>query len=107
MKKFISILLALVFSLSVATPIFAESGTKYAAEAQNSFYSDANITFDYQVTGAYLCEAKTGKVLYATNEFKAASPASVTKIGYDAFANCSSIETLTLPFNVNPLTLSK
>ena len=80
MKKFISILLALVFSLSVATPIFAESGTKYAAEAQNSFYSDANITFDYQVTGAYLCEAKTGKVLYATNEFKAASPASVTKI---------------------------
>ncbi len=38
------------------------------------------IDLGLDVGSAYLIEAKTGKVLYAENEFSAASPASVTKI---------------------------
>jgi len=80
MKKILSILLIIMLTLSLTSSVFAEGGTKSKADYSNDFYADANIDFDYQVGAAYLCEAKTGKVLYATNEFKAASPASVTKV---------------------------
>ena len=80
MKKIISFVLILTILLSISMPIFAESGIKTKADSAEDFYSDANIDFDFELTGAYLCEAKTGRVLYATNEFKAASPASVTKV---------------------------
>jgi D-alanyl-D-alanine carboxypeptidase (penicillin-binding protein 5/6) len=80
MKKLISLLLTLFILVSSAMPTFAENKNKNKAEYQNEFYEDVNIDFDYDVTGAYLCEAKTGTVLYATNEFYAASPASVTKV---------------------------
>jgi D-alanyl-D-alanine carboxypeptidase (penicillin-binding protein 5/6) len=39
-----------------------------------------NFELDFELGGAYLCEASTGKVLFAKDEFKAASPASVTKV---------------------------
>ena len=79
MKKTISILLIFVISMLLCTPVFAEASKKSEAE-YNGFYSEANIDLDVELGGAYLCEATTGKVLYAENEFEAASPASVTKV---------------------------
>ena len=80
MKKIISILLLFTLFLSFGSIAFAENGTKRAAEKNNGFYSDANIEIEQEVGGVYLCEATTGKVLYADNEFATASPASVTKV---------------------------
>ena len=78
MKKIICIFLLLVFFLLPLTS-FAENNTKYPAESKIlSNPTDFDLGFD--LGGAYLCEATTGKVLYAENEFKAASPASVTKV---------------------------
>ena len=78
MKKIICIFLLLVFFLLPLTS-FAENNTKYQAESKIlSNATDFDLGFD--LGGAYLCEATTGKVLYAENEFKAASPASVTKV---------------------------
>lgn len=80
MKRIISFILVFIFLPGVTIPIFAENEEKIKADALENFYSDANIDFDFQVNAAYLYEARTGKVLYAVNEFKASSPASVTKI---------------------------
>ena len=80
MKKIVSLFLVALLSIGMATPIFAETEAKTTAESVDGFYSQADIDLDCQLTGAYLCEASTGKVLYASNEFKAASPASVTKV---------------------------
>ena len=80
MKKFISLLLSIFLTLSMAFPVFAEINTKNRADTNEGFYSKVSIDLDCDLTGAYLCEASTGKVLYAINEFKAASPASVTKV---------------------------
>ena len=80
MKKLISFSLALILISSLGIPAFAEIGTNFTAENKTGIYSGVNIDLPYQVGGVYLCEATTGKVLYASNEFKAASPASVTKI---------------------------
>ena len=80
MKKIISLILSVVIFIGFTIPIFAEQGTNYEAEADNGFYADANIDLECDLTGAYLCEATTGKVLYAKDEYKAASPASVTKV---------------------------
>ena len=80
MKKLISIILSAILLFSLPISVFAVPGIKSAAESKSSFYSDANIELNCQLTGAYLCEATTGKVLYASGEFEAASPASVTKI---------------------------
>ena len=77
MKKILSIIIITVILLSVSSPAFAETKGKTEAES-NNFYDD--IDFGVSVGAAYLCEASTGKVIYAMNEFKAASPASVTKI---------------------------
>ena len=79
MKKFISIVLIIVMLSLMSITTFAENETKSKAE-KDSFYSSANIDLGVQVGSVYLCEASTGKVLYAENEFKEASPASVTKI---------------------------
>ncbi len=79
MKKIISVLLLVIIVLSFGTIAFAENDINFKAE-DNGFYSSANIDLDFDVGAVYLCEATTGKVLYANNEFNAASPASVTKV---------------------------
>ncbi len=79
MKKFTSIVLSLILMLLSSVPIYEKADTKIEAEHQ-SIYSNANIELEETLGGAYLCEATTGKVLYAENEFSAASPASVTKV---------------------------
>lgn len=79
MKKTISILLIFVLSALFVMPIFAVNESKNGAE-YDGFYSEADLDLEMELGGAYLCEATTGKVLYAQNEFKAASPASVTKV---------------------------
>lgn len=79
MKKTISILLIFVLSALFVMPIFAVNESKNGAE-YDGFYSEADLNLEMELGGAYLCEATTGKVLYAQNEFKAASPASVTKV---------------------------
>ncbi len=80
MKKIISVILLSVLFLSLGTISFAENNTKSAAEYDNGFYSNVNLEIEQEYGGVYLCEASTGKVLYASGEFKAASPASVTKV---------------------------
>lgn len=80
MKKIISFILISVLVLSLGIISFAENDTKSAAEYENGFYSDVNLEIEQEFGGIYLCEASTGKVLYASGEFKAASPASVTKV---------------------------
>ena len=80
MKKIISFILLSVLVLSLGIISFAENDTKSTAEYENGFYSDVNLEIEQEFGGIYLCEASTGKVLYASGEFKAASPASVTKV---------------------------
>lgn len=79
MRKIISLLLVLVILGSLGIVSFAENRTNNTAE-NTSLETGADFDLGYDVGGAYLCEASTGKVLYAENEFKAASPASVTKV---------------------------
>lgn len=79
MKKLISIILVFLFAAVLPITAFAENDIKRKAEKQ-SFYSNLNFELDFELGGAYLCEASTGKVLFAKDEFKAASPASVTKV---------------------------
>lgn len=76
MKKIISIILFLTMTFSFQTTVLAGyEGKNEADESQR-----ASLDFDFNVGGAYLVEASTGKVLYAKNEYKTASPASVTKV---------------------------
>jgi D-alanyl-D-alanine carboxypeptidase (penicillin-binding protein 5/6) len=77
MKKYISLLLGLVITLSIGTTCFAGFEGNSSAEGDSL---QTNADFDVDCAGAYLCEASTGKVLYAKGEYKAQSPASVTKI---------------------------
>lgn len=79
MKKLILIILVFLFSAVLPITAFAENDIKIKAEKQ-SFYSNLNFELDFELGGAYLCEASTGKVMFAKDEFKAASPASVTKV---------------------------
>ena len=79
MKKIVALLLSLVIFLSLGLNTFAIFASKSVAEI-NSINASADFQLNTQVGSAYLCEAKTGKVLYAENEFSAASPASVTKV---------------------------
>ena len=79
MKKIFICILSIVCFLSSGLTAFAVSGTKSGAE--NSIANTSGeIELGVDVGGAYLIEASTGKVLYAENEFSAASPASVTKV---------------------------
>ena len=80
MKKLLSSILLIIMVMSFSVSIFAENGTNTTAEKNNGFYADVNLEIEQEVGGVYLCEASTGKVLYAQNEFSAASPASVTKV---------------------------
>ncbi len=80
MKKILSALLIIILSTSFGLHVFAKNSTNYEADASEGFYSDVDMDLECELLGAYLCEASTGKVLYAYNEFKGASPASVTKI---------------------------
>lgn len=79
MKKIISLVLLLSFLTIIPLTSFAENNTKSKAE-YNILYSQANFDIGCDLGGAYLCEASTGKVLYAMDEYKAASVASVTKV---------------------------
>lgn len=79
MKKIITFIMTLSILFSLCIRTFAVNGGKSTAE-NASIYASAEIEFDYDVNSAYLIEASTGKVLYAKNEFNAASPASVTKV---------------------------
>ena len=76
MKKIISLILLISILLTFAMPSIAESGGKGRAEIVDG----ANFDVGGDAFSVYLCEAKTGKVLYSNNEFEKASPASVTKI---------------------------
>lgn len=79
MKKLLSFILILFFVWSFGISVFAQSAKKSSAE-YNYVKANQDLDLDVEVGGAYLCEASTGKVLYAYNEYKAASPASVTKV---------------------------
>lgn len=79
MKKLISLLLVIIIFASVGIISFAENEGKREAE-YTSLDKMSDFDLGYEVGGAYLCEATTGKVLYAENEFKPASIASVTKV---------------------------
>ncbi len=79
MKKIISLILILLLSGMMTISIFAENSTKRVAE-NDEVKTNADFDLGYELGGAYLCEATTGKVLYAENEFIKASPASVTKV---------------------------
>ncbi len=79
MKKTISVLVVLVLIFTHPMLISAGNRTKTTAEETN-LYQEVNLNIDYEYGGLYLCEASTGKVLYASNEYQAASPASVTKV---------------------------
>lgn len=79
MKKLFIILLTVTIIAAIQAPIYAKTVQKSGAE--DAIVTDQSETdLGLNVNGAYLVEAKTGKVLYAENEFAAASPASVTKI---------------------------
>ena len=77
MKKYLSLILTFCIFISLYTPCFAGYEGNY--EAENDFLT-TSADFDFDVEGAYLCEASTGKVLYVEDEYKTQSPASVTKI---------------------------
>ena len=79
MKRIISLVLILTLIFVSKDYCFALNETKSEAESCG-FYSSVNLDMEYNLGGAYLCEASTGKVLYAENEYNKASPASVTKI---------------------------
>ena len=79
MKKILVILLAFIIFISSGIATFANIAIKSEAELDSEQLS-ATFSPSVEVGGAYLMEAKTGKVLYAHNEFSAASPASVTKV---------------------------
>ena len=79
MRKVISIVLIITLISLLPIVSFAKSDINSTAE-NDGFYSSVNIELSHHVGAVYLCEATTGKVLYAENEFKEASPASVTKI---------------------------
>lgn len=79
MKKTLFLILALLIFLSNGFPVFADYDKKTAAES-NLLNTWGDIELGVEVGSAYLMEARTGKVLYAENEFSAASPASVTKV---------------------------
>jgi D-alanyl-D-alanine carboxypeptidase (penicillin-binding protein 5/6) len=76
MKKVVSFVMLLVLLMSTCIYTFAENETKNRAE----LYSSIEPQLSHDTFSFYLCEAKTGKVLCANNEFSQASPASVTKI---------------------------
>ena len=77
MKKTIALFLSCVIFLSVQIASFAGYEGKNPAENNSTL---VNADFDFDVAGAVLIEASTGKVIYAENEYKTQSPASVTKI---------------------------
>ena len=76
MKKITSLFLSFALFFSLNTICFAGYEGKNVAE----YDSAVNAEFDFDASAVYLCEASTGKVLYAENEYFAQSPASVTKI---------------------------
>lgn len=75
MKKILSLVILTFLLFAFATTAFAKSETNNEAENVN-----VDKMFDFSVGGAFLVEASTGKVLYAENEYKKTSIASVTKI---------------------------
>ncbi len=79
MKRLAALCLATVMILSSQIAVFAKNEIKNEAETPSSPVV-ATPEFDFSVGGALLMEAGTGTVLYAENEYLAASPASVTKI---------------------------
>ena len=80
MRKIISLVLAVTLIMSFGFTISSENDIKYTAEKKNNVYDNLGLELEEEYGGVYLCEASTGKVLYSSNEFKAASPASVTKV---------------------------
>lgn len=79
MKRIVALVVFISIFFCFRIDSFAENKVKNEAEYAG-LSSAVDFDMEYDLGGAYLCEATTGKVLYAENEFKAASPASVTKI---------------------------
>ena len=79
MRKVIALFMATVLSLQFQTTIISDSEPKSQAEI-TSFSTNSGFEIEESCGGVYLCEATTGKVLYAKDEYNMASPASVTKV---------------------------
>ncbi len=75
LKKITCLLLSLILTTSPVI-IFAENGTNYTAEE----YKLLEPKLQLDCKSAVLMEAKSGTVLYSSNQNTAYSPASVTKI---------------------------
>lgn len=76
MKKIVSLILLISILLTFTLPSIAENSRKSGAET----ISNSGLDLSGDAFSVYLCEAKTGKVLYSDNEFEKALPASVTKV---------------------------
>ena len=77
MKKIICILSAVAIFISSVVPVFAH-GNNQPFSATADIYAAAEL--DISAKSACLIEASTGKILYASDEHSAASPASITKV---------------------------
>ena len=71
MKKIVSLILLISILLTFTLPSIAENSRKSVAET----ISNSGLDLSGDAFSVYLCEAKTGKVLYSDNEFEKASPA--------------------------------
>ncbi|MBQ8322008.1 MAG: D-alanyl-D-alanine carboxypeptidase [Clostridia bacterium] len=81
MKKILTLFLAVTLTfMSLNVSAFSKNDSKYAADSSFASIDYSGLELDPEIRSAYLIEAGTGDVLYAKNEFKSASPASVTKI---------------------------
>ena len=80
MKKIISVFLLISFVFASITLVTSADSSKSEKNVRSSVYTYTSASFDFNVSGAYLIEAETGRVLYAQNEFERRSPASVTKV---------------------------
>ena len=75
MKKLVAFFLIITLTLC-ASPIIS-----FASDSEEQYENSTPVTApEIKAESALLMEASTGKILYSSNELKAASPASVTKI---------------------------
>ena len=79
MRKFIALCLSMALVFTVGITTFAKTVAKSGAEIESND-TQASVDLGLSVGSAVLMEAKSGKILYSVNEYKEASPASVTKI---------------------------
>ncbi len=79
MKKILSFCLSVIVLLSISTTAFAASGGNNSADGVVAT-DTGTPELDLPVKSACLMEAKTGRILYSSNQFEELALASVTKI---------------------------